>query len=133
MGTLNGSGLACPNGIELEDVKFHQCVRLNMFDADCTVSFIPPDGEFELMRYRLSAIPDSTPESMNSQPIFSSISAIGSSLPLVWIECTNISHSETRAECLLKAKANFAKKYIATGVEVHIPVPGDIFAPKFKV
>ena len=40
--------------IELEDVKFHQCVRLSRFENDRTISFIPPDGEFELMSYRIS-------------------------------------------------------------------------------
>jgi AP-1 complex subunit mu len=41
--------------VELEDVKFHQCVRLARFDADRTISFIPPDGEFDLMTYRLTS------------------------------------------------------------------------------
>lgn len=40
--------------VELEDVKFHQCVRLSRFDNDRTISFIPPDGDFELMSYRLN-------------------------------------------------------------------------------
>ena len=40
--------------MELEDVKFHQCVRLSRFENDRTISFIPPDGEFELMSYRLN-------------------------------------------------------------------------------
>lgn len=40
--------------VELEDVKFHQCVRLSRFENDRTISFIPPDGEFELMSYRLN-------------------------------------------------------------------------------
>lgn len=35
--------------VELEDVKFHQCVRLSRFENDRTISFIPPDGEFDLM------------------------------------------------------------------------------------
>jgi AP-1 complex subunit mu len=39
--------------IELEDVKFHQCVRLNKFDTERLITFIPPDGEFELMSYRV--------------------------------------------------------------------------------
>ncbi|GAB1520547.1 AP-1 adaptor complex mu subunit Apm1 [Rhizoctonia solani] len=39
--------------IEMEDVKFHQCVRLSRFENDRTISFIPPDGEFELMSYRI--------------------------------------------------------------------------------
>lgn len=53
------SGLLISTGgksksVELEDVKFHQCVRLSRFENDRTISFIPPDGEFELMSYRLN-------------------------------------------------------------------------------
>lgn len=40
--------------VELEDVKFHQCVRLSRFENDRTISFIPPDGDSELMSYRLN-------------------------------------------------------------------------------
>lgn len=40
--------------VDLEDIKFHQCVRLARFDNDRTISFIPPDGAFDLMSYRLS-------------------------------------------------------------------------------
>jgi AP-2 complex subunit mu-1 len=40
------------NAIQLDDVSFHQCVKLNKFDTDRVVSFVPPDGEFELMKYR---------------------------------------------------------------------------------
>eukprot|EP00983_Pelagomonas_calceolata_P059731 1146063-Pelagomonas_calceolata.AAC.1 len=42
--------------VELEDVKFHQCVRLARFENDRTISFIPPDGAFDLMSYRLSQV-----------------------------------------------------------------------------
>jgi len=34
--------------VSLEDLKFHQCVRLSNFDRDRTITFIPPDGYFEL-------------------------------------------------------------------------------------
>ncbi|EIW69574.1 hypothetical protein TREMEDRAFT_30756 [Tremella mesenterica DSM 1558] len=40
------------SAVELDDCQFHQCVRLGRFDSDRSISFIPPDGEFELMRYR---------------------------------------------------------------------------------
>ena len=40
--------------VELEDIKFHQCVRLARFENDRTISFIPPDGAFDLMTYRIS-------------------------------------------------------------------------------
>jgi AP-1 complex subunit mu len=35
--------------VDLEDIKFHQCVRLASFERDRTISFIPPDGAFDLM------------------------------------------------------------------------------------
>lgn len=40
--------------VAMEDVKFHQCVRLSRFESDRTISFIPPDGESELMSYRIN-------------------------------------------------------------------------------
>lgn len=33
-----------------EDVVFHQCVNLPAYEATHVVTFVPPDGEFELMR-----------------------------------------------------------------------------------
>ena len=40
------------NGVDVDDMVFHQCVRLSNFAKDRAITFIPPDGEFELMRYR---------------------------------------------------------------------------------
>ena len=37
----------------MDHCSFHQCVRLGKFGTDRTVSFCPPDGEFELMHYRI--------------------------------------------------------------------------------
>lgn len=43
---------AAAGAVKLEDCQFHQCVKLGQFDSDRIISFVPPDGEFELMRYR---------------------------------------------------------------------------------
>ena len=51
---FESTGRGKSKSVELEDTKFHQCVRLSRFDNDRTISFIPPDGEFELMSYRLN-------------------------------------------------------------------------------
>ncbi len=40
------------NSIAIDDCQFHQCVKLSKFETEHAISFIPPDGEFELMRYR---------------------------------------------------------------------------------
>jgi hypothetical protein len=45
-------------GIELADITFHQCVKLGKFDSDRTISFVPPDGEFILMKYVYTPIYD---------------------------------------------------------------------------
>ena len=71
--------------VEMEDVKFHQCVRLSRFENDRTISFIPPDGEFELMSYRL-----------NTQV-----------KPLIWVESDVRMHSNSRMEYTLKVRVSF--------------------------
>ena len=38
----------------IDDCSFHPCVRYSRFERDNVVSFVPPDGEFELMKYRIS-------------------------------------------------------------------------------
>jgi len=95
--------------VEMEDVKFHQCVRLSRFDSDRTISFIPPDGEFELMSYRLNT----------------------EVKPLIWVESVVESYG-TRIEYMIKAKAQFKRRSIANNVEIFIPVPEDSDSPKFK-
>ncbi len=41
-------------GISIEDIRFHQCVRLSDFYKDRTITFIPPDGVFDLMTFRVT-------------------------------------------------------------------------------
>lgn len=95
----------------MEDVKFHQCVRLSRFENDRTISFIPPDGEFELMSYRLS-----TPVK-----------------PLIWVEAAVESHKGSRVEYMVKCKAQFKRRSSANNVEIYVPVPDDADSPKFRV
>eukprot|EP00760_Papus_ankaliazontas_P004329 PhM_4_TR11811/c0_g1_i1/m.18545/K12393/AP1M; AP-1 complex subunit mu len=96
--------------VDLEDVKFHPCVKLTRFDADRTISFIPPDGVFDLMQYRLSC----------------------RVRPLILIEAVFRAHSQTRVEFLVKAKSQFKRTSSATGVEIRIPVPRDVDTPRCK-
>ena len=45
------SGQNSKTGVAIDDCTFHQCVKLSKFESERSISFIPPDGEFELMRY----------------------------------------------------------------------------------
>jgi len=105
-----GRGLSKGKAVEMEDIKFHQCVRLARFENDRTISFIPPDGEFELMSYRL-----------NTQV-----------KPLLWIEAVVEPHSHSRIEYMIKAKSQFKQRSTANNVEIVIPVPPDADTPSFK-
>ena len=40
------------SSIAIDDCTFHQCVKLSKFESERAISFIPPDGEYELMKYR---------------------------------------------------------------------------------
>jgi AP-1 complex subunit mu len=96
--------------VDLEDIRFHQCVRLSRFENDRTISFIPPDGEFDLMVYRLNT----------------------AVRPLIWIEAHVEPHSHSRIEYSIKAKSNFKRRSTANNVEIIIPVPPDADSPSFK-
>jgi len=37
----------------IDDCSFHPCVRYGRYEHDQVVSFVPPDGNFQLMRYRI--------------------------------------------------------------------------------
>nr|XP_006630318.1 PREDICTED: AP-3 complex subunit mu-1 [Lepisosteus oculatus]XP_015201826.1 PREDICTED: AP-3 complex subunit mu-1 [Lepisosteus oculatus] len=39
----------------LDDVSFHPCVRFKRWESERVLSFIPPDGNFRLMSYHVSA------------------------------------------------------------------------------
>jgi len=88
------------SGIEIDDVNFHQCVKLGRFDSDRTITFVPPDGDFELMKYR-------TTENIN--------------LPFKVLPI--IQASRTKLEVKVTVKANFSSKLIAMHVVVKIPCP----------
>lgn len=42
------------SSIVLDDCNFHECVRLDEFESSRTLTFIPPDGEFAVLNYRVT-------------------------------------------------------------------------------
>ncbi|KAM1295404.1 hypothetical protein ACFX2H_015216 [Malus domestica] len=96
--------------IDLDDIKFHQCVRLARFENDRTISFIPPDGAFDLMTYRLST----------------------QVKPLIWVEAQVENHSRSRIEFTVKARSQYKERSTATNVEIELPVPADATNPNVR-
>ena len=89
--------------VDIEDIKFHQCVRLGKFEDERTITFVPPDGEFDLISYRMPAV---------NKPLFT-----------VSVEETH--RSDRRLEFTVKANTLYRNKISATFVELFIPVPPD--------
>jgi len=83
---------------------------LNKFENERLITFIPPDGEFDLMTYRLDTHVK----------------------PLIWVESVVENHTKSKIEYVVKAKSQFKPKSIANNVEIIIPVPIDVDSPVFK-
>ncbi|CAD8105829.1 unnamed protein product [Paramecium sonneborni] len=96
--------------VEFDDIKFHQCVRLSKFENERVIQFIPPDGDFELISYRLD---------IRVKPLFS-------------VDVLIERKSTTKIEFLVKAKSNFKPKSTANNVEIFVPVPEDAEQPQFR-
>jgi AP-2 complex subunit mu-1 len=92
---------AAAGSVSLEDCQFHQCVKLGKFDTDRIINFVPPDGEFELMRYRAT-------ENIN--------------LPFKVHAIVN-EVNKTLVNYSIAIRANYGAKLFATNVVVRIPTP----------
>jgi len=106
-----GSRKKRTNGIEIDDCNFHQCVKLEKFDTDRVISFTPPDGTCELMKYR------TTDNAQLPLKVFPTIKEIG----------------RTRIEASVTVKSCFSPKLTATGVEIYIPTPKNTATCTFRV
>lgn len=97
--------------VDLQDVKFHQCVELDEFEKSRTIQFIPPDGKFELMSYRIA--------NFTAKPLFQ-------------VSCDIEVRSRSRVIVGVKASSHFKKRSVANNVEISVPVPLDADTPRFK-
>jgi len=89
------------SAIAIDDCQFHQCVKLSKFETEHAISFIPPDGEYELMRYRTTK----------------DISLPFRVIPLVR------EVGRTKLEVKVVIKSNFKPSLLAQKIEVRIPTP----------
>ena len=96
--------------VDMDDFKFHNCVNINKFESERVIEFIPPDGFFTLMNYRLNL----------------------KIKPLIWVEVERKGISSTKVKYLVRAKSNCKRNSIANNVAIYIPVPNDLQNPLFK-
>jgi len=89
--------------IEIDDCNFHECVKLDEFESHRILSFIPPDGEFIVMNYRI------TTDFRTPFRIFP------------FFELT----SPYKIELIIKIKADIPDHNYGGNVLVELPVPKD--------
>lgn len=117
---LDAAERGMSDAVELDDCQFHQCVRLNEFDSDRTISFVPPDGEFELMKYVTPYTYIRAQSSQSGCHRYRSTSNVN--LPIKVIPTiTEIGTSQV--SYIVSVKTNFNPKLSATGVVLRIPTP----------
>ncbi|CAO2631296.1 AP-2 complex subunit mu [Lemmus lemmus] len=98
---IEKQGKGGKQSIAIDDCTFHQCVRLSKFDSERSISFIPPDGEFELMRYR------TTKDIILPFRVIPLVREVG----------------RTKLEVKVVIKSNFKPSLLAQKIEVRIPTP----------
>ena len=98
------------SSVALTDCTFHRCVRLGKFEDDRSITFIPPDGKFELMKYRITK---------NIRNPFRIIPVIEMS-------------TRTKIRITLKVIATFDVKTFANKVEFSVPMPPNTAICKTK-
>jgi AP-2 complex subunit mu-1 len=96
-------------GIALDDVRFHQCVRLSKFEQERAITFIPPDGQFELMSYRITE----------------NVACPFKILPVV------VERGRTKIDVTIKMKSVFEKSIAANNVVVKVPCPKSTASASF--
>eukprot|EP00917_Polyrhabdina_sp_WS-2016_P030013 GHVP01063941.1.p1 GENE.GHVP01063941.1~~GHVP01063941.1.p1 ORF type:complete len:416 (-),score=52.18 GHVP01063941.1:718-1965(-) len=95
------SGEPPTRAIVVDDVNFHQCVSLTRYETDRTIAFIPPDGTFDLMNYRVSE---------NIQLPFRLLPSVQE-------------RARTKIDVSVKIRATFGKGRWAKAVVIRIPCP----------
>lgn len=107
---LENAGLDGQLGVSFDDVKFHKCVNLQMFEECKNIIFTPPDGEFELMTYFIKT---------KMKPLFS-------------VTVDTVKFNNSVGEFVVTLTSNFKNKSIANDVKVFIPIPCDSKNVSFK-
>lgn len=95
----------------LDDCNFHESVRLDSFEADKTLTLVPPDGEFPVMNYRMT---------QEFKPPFRINALIEEAGAL-------------KAEVILKVYAEFPSNISANTIVVQMPLPNYTMRASFEL
>ncbi|ESU36150.1 Clathrin associated adaptor complex, mu2 subunit, C-terminal domain protein [Giardia duodenalis] len=91
-------------GVVMDDLSFHHCVRLGNFAVDRSIAFVPPDGEFQLMAFRVT---EEVKEPFSIKPIVTV-------------------HGRNRMEIVLNLRCGIPSNNVAEHVIVSVPMPSNV-------
>ena len=95
----------------VDDATFHPCVNLGRYNAEKVISFIPPDGEFELGKYRVTE---------------------GIELPFKATALLT-EQGRTRMDVTVKVRSSFDAKLSSVNNIILIPVPPQTARAQFQL
>jgi AP-2 complex subunit mu-1 len=140
-------------GVDIDDCTFHRCVQLGKFDADRTITFVPPDGQWRVRarggRVCSAPLPTNLPactaaaaaSSLSARPparplrLPAFLRARAGEFELMRYRITdNVNlpfrvipvieeQGKTRVVMNVKAIANFSSQLFASNVAISVPVP----------
>eukprot|EP01041_Mallomonas_annulata_P008983 gene8983-18592_t len=99
-----GSSSALSGSVTLDDCNFHECVRLDEFETSRILVFLPPDGEFSVVNYRITRADFRLP--FQIQPILEELPS-----------------DNRRIDIVITIRADFPPSNHATNVNICIPIP----------
>lgn len=99
--------------VPIEDVGMHECVNLDEYEKSGTISFIPPDGKFTLLTYRVK-----------EDPTRRSLFRLNHKTKVI---------SGSRIQITCSLIANYKKRQSCTFAEFKFPVPEDCDSPRCKI
>nr|pir hypothetical protein R160.1 - Caenorhabditis elegans [Caenorhabditis elegans] len=104
--------------VAIDDCQFHQCVKLTKFETEHAISFIPPDGEYELMRYRTTKdiqLP------FRVIPLVREVSRNKMEVKVFHLSLQIFTNHGSHFQVVVKS--NFKPSLLAQKLEVRIPTP----------
>jgi len=90
-------------GVVLDDLNFHECVRLDEFEQNRTLNFLPPDGEFAVINYRVT---NEFRQPFRIFPFFELVSPY-------------------KVELIIKIRADIPETNYGGNVTIELPVPSN--------
>lgn len=102
--------------VVLDDIAFHQCVDLDTYEREHKIQFIPPDGGFDLLTYRVR----------------NRSKAQGGAVAMFKVDPHIEIRKNSRVIVHCSVKAQYKRRQHCRKLEIALPVPKDCDSPRCR-